>query len=114
MNNKIKLIIELGRLRFLAAGFLLYILGVLLAINSDAEFSITYFIFGYAIMLPAHLSLSYSNNYFDIEADKKSKSVSISGGTKILVKNPDLIPLCRNIALGLTTVSYTHLTLPTN
>jgi len=105
MKEKIKLIIELGRLNFLAAGFFLYVLGVLLAIASGVEFSYTYFIFGYAIMLPAHLSLSYSNNYFDIEADKFNKPVSISGGTKILIENPDLRKLCRNIAIGLIILS---------
>lgn len=105
MKKKIKLIIELGRLRFLAGGFFLYTMGILLAINSRVEFSFLYFIFGYAIMLPAHLSLSYSNNYFDIEVDTFNNPISISGGTKILIENPELRPLCKKIALGLIILS---------
>ena len=105
MKEKIKLIIELGRLNFLAGGFFLYTMGVLLAIVSGVDFSLTYFLFGYAIMLPAHLSLSYSNNYFDIEVDKFNKPVSISGGTKILIEKPELKNLCKNIAIGLIIIS---------
>jgi len=105
MNKKIKDIIELARLRFLAGGFLLYTLGVLLALNYTAEFSIIHFIFGYAIMMPAHLSLSFSNNYFDIEVDRHYKPTSISGGSKILIENPELIKTCRNIAIGLIFIS---------
>jgi 1,4-dihydroxy-2-naphthoate octaprenyltransferase len=105
MNEKIKLIIQLGRLRFLVGGFFLYIMGVLLAITSGSEFSIIYFIFGYAIMLPAHLSLSYSNNYFDIEVDKFNKPISIAGGSKVLIENPGLLNLCKKIAIGLIILS---------
>ena len=101
MNKKLKNIIELGRFRFLAGGFFLYTMGVLLAIVSGVEFSYTFFIFGYAIMLPAHLSLSYSNNYFDTDVDKFNKPISISGGTKILIENPELKQLCKKIAIGL-------------
>jgi len=101
MNKKLKNIIELGRFRFLAGGFFLYTMGVLLAIVSGVEFSYTFFIFGYAIMLPAHLSLSYSNNYFDTDVDKFNKPISISGGTKILIENPELKQLCKKIAIVL-------------
>ena len=105
MNKRLKLIIELGRLRFLFGGFFLYTLGVLLAIVSGTSFSVIYFVFGYAIMLPAHLSLSYSNNYFDIEVDKFNKPISISGGSKILIENPELVSLCKKIAISLIFLS---------
>jgi len=105
MNKKIKLLIELGRFRFLFGGFFLYILGVLLALASGVNFSLVYFIFGYAIMLPAHLSLSYSNNYFDIEVDKFNKPISISGGSKVLIENPELIPLTKKISIVLILTS---------
>jgi len=105
MKEKLKLIIKLGRLNFLAGGFFLYTMGVLLAIVAGVDFSYVYFLFGYAIMLPAHLSLSYSNNYFDIQVDKFNKPVSISGGTKILIEKPELRNLCKNIAIGLIIIS---------
>ena len=103
--EKIRKIIELGRLRFLAGGFFLYIMGSLLAVVSGVGFSLDIFIFGYAIMLPAHLGLSYSNNYFDIEVDKHNKPISISGGSKILIENPDLRKICLLIAIVLLSIS---------
>jgi 1,4-dihydroxy-2-naphthoate octaprenyltransferase len=103
--EKIKLLVEIGRLRFLAGGFFLYTLGSLLAISTGIDFSIVYFLFGYAIMLPAHLSLSYSNNYFDTDVDKLNNPTAIAGGTKILINNPDLKPICKKIAIGLIILS---------
>ena len=103
--EKIRKIIELGRLRFLVGGFFLYIMGSLLAISSGIGFSFNLFIFGYAIMLPAHLGLSYSNNYFDIEVDKHNNPISISGGSRILIENPDLRKTCLFIALVLMSIS---------
>jgi len=105
MNQKFNLIIKLGRFHFLAGGFFLYTMGVFLAIASGVKFSFLYFLFGYAIMAPAHLSLSYSNNYFDANADRFNKPNPISGGSKVLIENPELKPLCRNIAIGLIIIS---------
>ena len=105
MIEKIKPILQLGRLHFLAGGFFLYTMGVLLAIIQGAEFSITFFIFGYSIMLPAHLSVSLSNNYFDTEVDKFNKPVFIAGGTKILIEKPELKNLCKRIAIFLIILS---------
>jgi 1,4-dihydroxy-2-naphthoate octaprenyltransferase len=106
-KEKLMLLVELGRFRFLAAGFFLYTLGFLLATIYNNDFSITYFLVGYAIMMPAHLSLSYSNNYFDIEVDKYNKPVSIAGGSKTLIEHPDLIPICKYIAIFLIIISIT-------
>ncbi len=80
-------------------------MGTLLAISSGVDFSFDLFIFGYAIMLPAHLGLSYSNNYFDIEVDKYNSPISISGGSKILIENPELRKTCLLIALFLMLIS---------
>lgn len=104
-ESNFKKIIELGRFRFLIAGFFLYLMGSLLAIISGVDFSIRLFVVGYAIMMPAHLSLSYSNNYFDIKVDEHNKPISISGGTKILIDNPHLIPICKYIAILLIVLS---------
>jgi 1,4-dihydroxy-2-naphthoate octaprenyltransferase len=56
-------------------------------------------------MLPAHLGLSYSNNYFDIDVDKHNSPTSISGGSKILIENPELKKTCLLIALFLMLIS---------
>ena len=101
----IKKIIELARFRFLLGGFFLYTMGALLAVISGVDFSFYLLVFGYAIMMPAHLALSYSNNYFDIEVDKHNTPVSISGGTKVLIEYPELIPICKYIAISLMILS---------
>jgi len=105
MIETIKLLLELGRFRFLAGGFFLYTMGSLLAVIAGSPFSWQFLLFGYAIMMPAHLSLSYSNNYFDIEVDKYNQPISIAGGSKVLIDHPELRPLCKKIALGLMLVS---------
>lgn len=99
--NTIKLIVELGRFRFIAGGFFLYVMGALLASVFRGEFSLFLFFIGYAIMMPAHLSLSYSNNYFDRHVDQYNKPVSISGGTKVLIENPELVHISKYIAIAL-------------
>jgi len=104
-TTDIKNIIELGRFRFLAGGFFLYMMGALLASVSGASFSFILFFIGYAIMMPGHLSLSYSNNYFDRETDHNTTPVSISGGTKVLIEHPHLVPISKYIAVGLMTLS---------
>ncbi len=103
--KKIRYIIKLGRFRFLAGGFFLYCMGALLASVYQNEFSVFLFIVGYAVMMPAHLSLSYSNNYFDQYVDQYNTPVSISGGTKILIDHPELKQLSKYIAIGLILLS---------
>lgn len=104
-SEKIKNIIELGRFRFLTGGFFLYCMGALLASVYQGEFSFFLFFVGYAIMMPAHLSLSYSNNYFDQRVDQYNTPFSISGGTKILIDHPELRQLSKYIAISLILIS---------
>jgi 1,4-dihydroxy-2-naphthoate octaprenyltransferase len=80
-------------------------MGSLLAVVSNVNFSIELFIFGYAIMFPAHLGLSYSNNYFDISVDQYNQPISISGGSKTLIDHPELRVTCRNISITLMIIS---------
>jgi 1,4-dihydroxy-2-naphthoate octaprenyltransferase len=80
-------------------------MGFLLASLSINRFSISLFLFGYAIMLPAHLGLSYSNNYFDMKGDKFNKPNLFSGGSKVLINNPDLKKICLGIAIILMIIS---------
>ena len=98
-------ILKLGRFQFLAGGLLLYFFGVLLALLNDSPFYIEKIIFGYAIMAPAHMALSYSNNYFDIDVDKYNKQTIISGGCKVLLKNPELKTFCKYFAILLMIIS---------
>jgi len=56
-------------------------------------------------MLPAHLGLSYSNNYFDRIVDKEATQGLIYGGSSELEKNPDLCKPCRNFSIVLMILS---------
>jgi len=88
--NTVFKIIKLGRPQYLAGNFLLFTMGALLAVILGAEFFLYKFVFGYSILLTAHLSVHYSNDYFDFEVDQLTKPNVISGGSGILVTNPEL------------------------
>jgi 1,4-dihydroxy-2-naphthoate octaprenyltransferase len=83
-------IIKLGRLEFPMIGFLLFSFGALLAVASGANFVADRFFLGYAILFAGHLSVFYSNDYFDYSADQYGKSTAISGGSGVLLANPEL------------------------
>ncbi|MGB9936577.1 MAG: prenyltransferase [Methanobacterium sp.] len=83
-------IIKIAELRFIFGGFLYFCFGALFAVLLGAEFSLNKFIFGYAIFFLAHLSMQFSNEYFDIDCDKHGSPTPFSGGSGVLVENPDL------------------------
>jgi 1,4-dihydroxy-2-naphthoate polyprenyltransferase len=98
-------IVKLGRPQFLFGGFLLYTLGALLAVLFNAEFLLDKFILGYAILALAHSALHYSNDYFDLEADRFIKPTPFTGGSGILVETPQLREFSRRFALLLICLS---------
>jgi 1,4-dihydroxy-2-naphthoate octaprenyltransferase len=97
-------IIKLGRPQFLFGGFLLFTMGALLAVLFNAPFSSDKFIFGYFILALALLALHYSNDYFDMNADQFIKPTPISGGSGILIENPNL----RNFQKSSQSPSYSY------
>lgn len=98
-------ILKLGRFPFVVGGLLLYIFGFMLAVSAGAEADLARFLFGYAVLFCAHLSVSYSNDLYDVETDAHTTATAISGGSKVLVERPDLFPVARAIALGLILAS---------
>jgi 1,4-dihydroxy-2-naphthoate octaprenyltransferase len=60
---------------------------------------------GYAALFTAHLSVSYSNDYFDLEVDKFLEPTRFSGGSGVLVGNPELRKFSKNFALVLIGLS---------
>ena len=105
--RKIHLIIRLARLHFLFPGFLLFLLGYLIAIFSGITSDIFKFLFGYLIFSLAHLSISFSNDYFDRFSDITSEKTSFTGGSKVLVENPKIAGLAHKIAIILLVASAT-------
>jgi 1,4-dihydroxy-2-naphthoate octaprenyltransferase len=79
-----------ARPQFLIAGLALFVFGASWAILLGASFSLSRILFGYLVLLPAHLSVSYSNDYFDVEVDKYANPTFFSGGSGVLVDHPGL------------------------
>lgn len=98
-------IIKLGRPQFLVGGFLLFCIGASLAVIFNAEFLLSKFILGYAILFTAHLAVHYSNDYFDADADQYLEPTAISGGSGILVENPELKVFAKWFAVSLIILS---------
>ena len=98
-------IVRLGRPRFLSIGLALYILGSLTALLSGAGFDAGRFFFGYMILFFGHLSVHYSNDYFDYEADRLNRSSATSGGSGILAETPELLGFSHSFGLTLAVVS---------
>jgi 1,4-dihydroxy-2-naphthoate octaprenyltransferase len=105
MKN-LKELIVLGRFHFVLGGLLLYTFGYLLAVSSGISFSMDLFLWGYAILFFAHLSVHYSNDFFDAKGDEISKPTLFSGGSGILVKHPELAGIARKIAVSLIALSF--------
>jgi 1,4-dihydroxy-2-naphthoate octaprenyltransferase len=95
----LKLVLRLARLHFLVPGFMLYLLGYLLALLGGVEIDLTKFVFGYFVFGTAHLSVSFSNDYFDRYSDRNSVKTSFSGGSKVLVEQPKLECLALKFAV---------------
>jgi 1,4-dihydroxy-2-naphthoate octaprenyltransferase len=92
-------------LRFIVIGFLLFTFGALLAIVSGANFVLDRFLVGYSILFTAHLSVSYSNDYFDFYSDQFSKPTMVSGGSGVLSDYPELRGFAKRFALFLIGLS---------
>ncbi len=103
--ERFKLILKLARLRFLIPGILIYSLGGLIAIIDGARADPFRFLFGYTIFGAAHLSVSFSNDYFDREADKMAIQTQFSGGSGVLVRHPELSGFALRFAIFLICLS---------
>jgi 1,4-dihydroxy-2-naphthoate octaprenyltransferase len=97
--------IRMGRLPLLFGGLLLYLLGALAAAATGHPFSPLRALLGYAVLGPAHLSVHFSNDYFDAEGDRFGTPTGVSGGSGVLARYPDLRPTARRITLILIGIS---------
>lgn len=96
---------RVARLQFLVAGLALFLLGALWARLAGAVFSLTAVLLGYLVILPAQLSVHFSNDYFDIGSDGPGRPTLISGGGGVLLEHPELREPVKWIAVGLVTFS---------
>ncbi len=80
--------VRLGRPLFLFGGFGLYGLGVLAAVWAGATLDVGVLILGQVAVTSIQLMTHYSNDYFDLQADKANQTPTAwSGGSRILVDN---------------------------
>jgi len=98
-------VLRLGRLHFIGAGLLLFLFGALLAALHGADLTLRRLIMAYLAFFPAHLSVSYSNDYFDTEVDALARPTLFTGGSGVLVANPRLRPVALRLAVGLMACS---------
>lgn len=102
----LKKIIKLGRFQFALPVFMVFSCGSLLAmLSSDGFFNVSRFIFGYLIFFSAQLSVQYSNEYFDFDADRLTIPTFFSGGSKVLRNNYSLKIFSKWISIFLAIVS---------
>lgn len=77
--------LRLGRPLFLIGGFLLYGLGVLIALYIDDSFNLPALLWGQIAVTSAQLMTHYSNDYFDLAADQANQTPTRwSGGSRVL------------------------------
>ena len=98
-------ILKLTRIHFVIGGLLLFLLGALIGLVYGVPFNFEKLLFGYAILFCAHLSVSFSNDYFDSDVDKNSIPTLFSGGSGVLIQYPKLKKFARNFAILLIIIS---------
>ena len=98
-------LLGVARPRFLLTGMVLFLFGAAWAVLLGGTFSASRMLLGYLIVLPAHLSVSFSNDYFDVAVDSFGSPSPFTGGSGVLVHHPELREPARRIALGLIVCS---------
>lgn len=98
-------LLRLGRPQFLIVGLVFFVFGASLALRMGATYSLSRLLLGYLIILPAQLSVSYSNNYFDVAVDSPHGATPFSGGSSVLLENPELKKPVKWIAVALVVCS---------
>ncbi len=93
-------VLRVIRLHIIIGGALAFSIGALLAIIEGGIFRFEIVAFGYATVFFGDLSTHFSNDYFDVEIDEQSEKRKFFGGSKILVGNPSLRLLSRNISIS--------------
>ena len=99
--NALPKILKIIRLHIVAGGALAFTVGALLAFVEGGIFRPEIIALGYTVVLLGDLSAHFSNDYFDVEVDKKMNSNKFYSGSKILTKNPQLHKIARNISVTL-------------
>lgn len=98
-------LLRIARPQFLVSGLAVFVFGAAWAVLTGAPFDFPRALAAYIILVPAHLSVSYSNDAFDADADRFGQPTLISGGSGVLVRRPDLRRAALRIAILLHAAS---------
>jgi len=98
-------LIRIPRIYIVVGGALAFSLGTLLAILEGGRFNLVRVILGYLVVFFGDLSSHYSNDYFDVEVDKKVKHKTFFASSGVLIYYPRLRPISKYIAISLMTIS---------
>lgn len=104
-HGRLRAFLLLCRPQFLVPGVFLYVLGYLIALGYGAEWDLGRFLSGYLVFFLAHFSLTFSNDFFDREADSHGAPSPISGGSGALSAHPELSRLAISLAVLLIVLS---------
>jgi 1,4-dihydroxy-2-naphthoate octaprenyltransferase len=98
--------IKLGRPLFLGGGFVMYGLGAALAVYAGAHLDWVRYAWGQLAVTSIQLMTHYSNDYFDVAADRANKTPTRwSGGSRVLVDGTLPPAAALTAALVLTAVA---------
>lgn len=95
--------VRLGRPHFLAGGFLLHGLGVVMALESGVPFNAPAFLWGQAAITATQWMTHYSNEFYDLAADRANRHPGPwSGGSRVLVdaQLPPAVALVTGLVLA--------------
>ncbi len=82
-----------------------FLIGALFALLLNAQFVLSKFIWGYLILFMASMAIHYANDYFDFEVDHYGTPTTFTGGSGILVENPELRGISKNLAIFFIIIS---------
>ncbi len=99
--------LRLGRPHFLAGGLVLHGLGVAMALYAGARLNLPALLWGQAAISAIQLMAQYSNEFFDLAADRANPTPTHwSGGSRVLVEERlrPAVALAAAVGLALTAV----------
>ncbi len=85
----------------------MYTFGFLLGDTFNPHTSWRRFVVGFVASFAANLSVSYGNDYFDVELDRYGTPTSVSGGSGVLLQYPEFRKLSKSLAMILMGMSVT-------
>ncbi len=103
--ENIKKIIELGKPQFTFGIFMYFTIGAGFALLLGAPFVLSKFIWGYLILFMASMAIHYANDYFDFDLDHYGTPTTFTGGSGILVENPELRKISKRLAVSFIVLS---------